>query len=90
MNEKFSDCDWHHEENKKLHRTEFYKRSDNSLVVRRGQPIRFTARLNRPFDAETDKISLNSQFGPDPQASNGTFIIVKERENQSGWYLTIG
>ena len=40
LNEKYSDCNWHLEENTKSHKTNEYVRTDNALVVRRGQPFK--------------------------------------------------
>jgi len=66
LNEKYADCDWHKDENSKCHRTTDFSRDDDSLIVRRGQPFKFTARLNRPFDSENDIVKLDLKFGPSP------------------------
>ena len=37
-------------------------RSDSSMVVRRGQAVKFTARLNRNFDESLGKVALIEEF----------------------------
>ena len=59
MHEKYADCDWHKFENTTAHHTSDYVRTDNSMVVRRGQTVKFTARLNRAFDKDHDKVKLD-------------------------------
>ena len=40
LNTKYADCDWHKSENTTDHHTADYDRTDNSMVVRRGQQIK--------------------------------------------------
>lgn len=51
--------------------------------------FKFTARLNREFDSKTDVIKIDLQYGARPSQLNGTRIIVEEKTDQTGWYLTI-
>ena len=89
MNEKYADCDWQKAINTIEHHTDEYVRTDNSLVVRRGQPFKFTARLNRPFASAIDVLKIYLKFGPNPTPSNGTAITIEEQSEEIGWYLTI-
>ena len=58
LNEKYSDADWHNDENTVEHHTDQYVRSDNSLVLRRGQP--FKVRL-QPTQGPTQYIQFSLQ-----------------------------
>ena len=40
LNERYSDADWHVAENTKEHHTDEYIRTDQSLVLRRGQSFK--------------------------------------------------
>jgi len=89
LNERHADCDWHKDINEADHRTSDYFRSDSSMVVRRGQAVKFTARLNRNFDESLDEIKLDLQFGISPNFRDGSHILVeKEAEGSEGWHLT--
>lgn len=91
FDEKFADAYWHRFDNTTEHRTRDYNNS--TLVLRRGQPFKFTARLKRPFDPSTDKIKLQLRFGSNPNLRLGTEIVVETiPENNSwtpSWFLEI-
>ena len=63
--------------------------------MRRGQPFKFTVRLNRPFDPSTDKIKLQLRFGSNPDLMLGTEVIAETiPRNMTGtwtpsWYLEV-
>ncbi|CAG5098814.1 Oidioi.mRNA.OKI2018_I69.XSR.g15999.t3.cds [Oikopleura dioica] len=78
LNEKNSDCDWRRRENGYKHHTGEYVRKDNSMVVRRGEPVIFTAKLNRDFDQEKDVIKIDLRYGENPSLTDGSHIIVSK------------
>ena len=83
IDEKFADADWHRLDNTTEHRTNYYNNS--TLILRRGQPFKFTARLNRPFDTSTDKIKLQLRFGSNPDLRLGTEIIAETIPENNTW-----
>ena len=78
FDEKFADADWHRLDNTNEHRTNYY--NSPTLILRRGQPFKFTARLNRPFEPSTDKIKLQLRFGSSPDLRLGTGMNKEEQE----------
>ena len=92
LNEKFADCDWRNEFNRREHSTSDYSLAadDKTLIVRRGQPVKFTARLNRPFNKNKDVIKIDLQFGSDPNVMNGTHLLIAPKVTQSEeWFLVL-
>ena len=83
FDEKFADAYWHRLDNTTEHRTNYYNHS--TLILRRGQPFKFTARLNRPFDPSTDKIKLQLRFGSNPDLRLGTEIIAETIPENNTW-----
>ena len=83
FDEKFADAYWHRLDNTMEHRTRNYNNS--TLVLRRGQPFKFTAKLNRPFDPSTDKIKLQLRFGSNPDLRLGTEIIAETIPENNTW-----
>jgi len=83
FDEKFADAYWHRFDNTTEHRTRNYNNS--TLVLRRGQPFKFTAKLNRPFDPSTDKIKLQLRFGSNPDLRLGTEIIAETIPENNTW-----
>ena len=77
------DVDWHRIENTTDHRTNNYKNS--TLILRRGQPFKFTARLNRSFDPARDKVKLQLRFGSNPDRRLGTEIIAETIPENNTW-----
>jgi len=81
--EKFEQADWHRAENTRDHRTNNY--NNPSLILRRGQPFKFTARLNRSFDPARDKVKLQLRFGSNPDRRLGTEIIAETIPENNTW-----
>ncbi|XP_029467471.1 protein-glutamine gamma-glutamyltransferase E-like [Rhinatrema bivittatum] len=59
--------------NKKAHHTDYYDSSD--LILRRGQPFKFTLQCNRPMQSG-DRITIIAQTGPKPSQATNTQIVV--------------
>ncbi|XP_068605363.1 protein-glutamine gamma-glutamyltransferase K isoform X2 [Brachionichthys hirsutus] len=60
--------------NRREHHTDSYP--GDGMVVRRGQPFQIELELNRPFEADTDKLRLDLKTGSLPMVSKGTHVIV--------------
>ena len=62
LNERFADANWHVKENTTEHHTNEYVRTDNSLVLRRGQSFKVR---NLGLGPETDrKFQSNQTLNP--------------------------
>ena len=83
FDEKFADAYWHRLDNTTEHRTNYYNHS--TLILRRGQPFKFTARLNRSFDPARDKVKLQLRFGSNPDRRLGTEIIAETIPENNTW-----
>ena len=77
------DVDWHRNENTTDHRTNNYNNS--TLILRRGQPFKFTARLKRSFHPARDKVKLQLRFGSNPDLRLGTEIIAEPIPENNTW-----
>ncbi|XP_077580349.1 protein-glutamine gamma-glutamyltransferase K [Stigmatopora nigra] len=60
--------------NRQDHHTNLFHTEE--LVIRRGQSFQIEIELNRPFNAETDKLHLDLRTGPLPLVSKGTHVII--------------
>ncbi|KAM9349409.1 protein-glutamine gamma-glutamyltransferase K [Symphorus nematophorus] len=61
-------------QNRKEHHTDLYH--GDELIVRRGQTFQMELELNRPFNADADKMHLDLKIGPLPMVSKGTHVII--------------
>uniref|UniRef100_A0A8C4NQV4 Protein-glutamine gamma-glutamyltransferase K n=1 Tax=Dicentrarchus labrax TaxID=13489 RepID=A0A8C4NQV4_DICLA len=61
-------------QNRQEHHTELYHGEE--LIIRRGQTFQIELELNRPFNADTDKLHLDLKTGPLPMVSKGTHVII--------------
>ncbi|TDH06085.1 hypothetical protein EPR50_G00130270 [Perca flavescens] len=61
-------------QNRQEHHTDLYH--GDELVIRRGQTFQIELELNRPFNADSDKLHLDLRTGPLPMVSKGTHVIV--------------
>ena len=70
------------------HHTADFKRTDETLIVRRGQPFRASITLERAF-SPTDTISLDLRLkGQKVSLTNGSHVIATNKTH-SGWQLTL-
>lgn len=59
-------CEFYIKDNAKAHRTEDYdllNEKDPSPVLRRGQPFRMAIRFNRPFNVDSDSVTVELTLG---------------------------
>ncbi|XP_047445687.1 protein-glutamine gamma-glutamyltransferase K [Mugil cephalus] len=61
-------------QNRREHHTDMYH--GDELIIRRGQTFQMELELNRPFNADTDKLHLDLKTGPLPLVSKGTHAII--------------
>ncbi|XP_041804859.1 protein-glutamine gamma-glutamyltransferase K [Chelmon rostratus] len=61
-------------QNRLEHHTDLYHGEE--LIIRRGQTFQIELELNRPFNADTDKLHLEMKTGPLPTVSKGTHAII--------------
>ncbi|XP_041847772.1 protein-glutamine gamma-glutamyltransferase K [Melanotaenia boesemani] len=61
-------------QNRVEHHTDLYH--GDELIIRRGQTFQMEMELNRPFNADTDKMHLDLKTGPLPTVSKGTHVII--------------
>lgn len=61
-------------QNRQEHHTDLYH--GDELIIRRGQTFQIELELNRPFNADNDKLHLDLKTGPLPMVSKGTHVII--------------
>lgn len=61
-------------QNRQEHHTDQFH--GDELIIRRGQTFQIEMELNRPFNADADKLHLDLKTGQLPMVSKGTHIIV--------------
>ncbi|XP_035526034.1 protein-glutamine gamma-glutamyltransferase K [Morone saxatilis] len=61
-------------QNRREHHTDLYHGEE--LIIRRGQTFQIELELNRPFNADTEKLHLELKTGPLPMVSKGTHVII--------------
>ncbi|XP_059200192.1 protein-glutamine gamma-glutamyltransferase K [Centropristis striata] len=66
-------------QNRLEHHTDLYQ--GDELIIRRGQTFQAELELNRPFNADKDKMHLDLITGPQPLVSKGTHVIIPLVDN---------
>lgn len=61
-------------QNRMEHHTDLYH--GDELIIRRGQTFQMELELNRPYNADTDKLHLDMRTGSLPMVSKGTHVII--------------
>lgn len=61
-------------QNRQEHHTDLYQ--EDELIIRRGQTFQMELELNRPFNADNDKMHLDLKTGPLPLVAKGTHVII--------------
>ncbi|KAF7645848.1 hypothetical protein LDENG_00197360 [Lucifuga dentata] len=61
-------------QNRREHHTDLYE--GDELIIRRGQTFQMELELNRPFNADNDKLHLDLKTGALPLVSKGTHVII--------------
>ncbi|XP_017276414.1 protein-glutamine gamma-glutamyltransferase K [Kryptolebias marmoratus] len=61
-------------QNRVEHHTDLYH--GDELIIRRGQTFHMEMELNRPFNADTEKMHLELKTGLLPKVSKGTHVII--------------
>ncbi|XP_075953818.1 protein-glutamine gamma-glutamyltransferase K [Anarhichas minor] len=76
-------------QNRKEHHTDLYQ--GDELIIRRGQTFQMELELNRPFNADNDKLHLELKTGPLPLVSKGTHVIIPlvDHLEDERWEATI-
>ncbi|XP_013859936.1 protein-glutamine gamma-glutamyltransferase K isoform X2 [Austrofundulus limnaeus] len=76
-------------QNRVEHHTNLYH--GDELIIRRGQTFQIEMELNRPFDADNDKMHLELKTGLLPKVSKGTHVIIPlvEHLEDQGWEAKI-
>lgn len=98
---KIVDIDLNISENTKEHHSENYEITMSTddygrpqtprLVVRRGQPFNVTLRFNRPYNKDTDKVTIQFSLGERPKIPKNTLVRlpIPSSDTDSGWTATI-
>ncbi|XP_014253448.1 hemocyte protein-glutamine gamma-glutamyltransferase-like [Cimex lectularius] len=63
-------------DNAKVHNTERFEISNESLVLRRGQPFYLAVRFDKEFDPNSDTLRFVMDFGPTPHVTKGTRSVM--------------
>jgi len=88
-NLKTETVDFHHQENRKAHRTDDYELQE--LIVRRGQEFEVTVTFNREYSPDDDVILLQFATGKRPQESKGSLVrvVIQETLTPSKWGMRV-